>query len=110
MRPRFQGDLSDVHSFRRLGRPIAAGAVLCVRAWIYRTPELRSSMHLITRDPELCVLTSLALSELLDSPLGSDHAVVVPLRPGRKHVFPSARWGEVSVDDITLGWSVTDAP
>jgi len=51
---------------------------------------------------ELCAfLTAGAL------PAGA--AVVVPLRPGRKHVLPTARWGVVTVDDARLPWGVRDA-
>jgi hypothetical protein len=32
----------------------------------------------------------------------------VPLRPGRKHLLPTATWGHVTVDDAQLPWSTTD--
>lgn len=83
---------------------------LCfVCAWIYREPALRSAMHLVTTTPSLSVLTSRDLAAYLAGPIADDHALVVPLRPGRKHLFPAARWGAVAVDDITVEWSGSDA-
>jgi len=35
--------------------------------------------------------------------------VVVPLRPGRKHLLATAQWGRVTTDDATLTWTSADA-
>lgn len=83
---------------------------LCfVCAWVYRTPQLRSVVHLVTTAPTLQVLSSRELGSLLDGPLPANCAVVVPLRPGRKHLFPHAQWGRVCVDDAALTWTGADA-
>lgn len=42
---------------------------------------------------------------LRSGPLGTDSALVVPLRPGRKHLLPMATWGRVAVEDVDLGWN-----
>lgn len=36
-------------------------------------------------------------------------AVIVPLKPGRKHLLPTARWGTVTIDDANLRWTDADA-
>jgi hypothetical protein len=41
--------------------------------------------------------------------VGTDTAVVVPLRPGRKHLLPDARWDTATVDDAQLIWTSVDA-
>ena len=77
--------------------------------WAYRTPLLRTVPHLIVRCPEL--LLSLSGSELhaaLARPLTSGSAIVVPLRPGRKHVISGAAWGRIVTDDALLSWTDQD--
>lgn len=76
-------------------------------AWGYSTAELRAGAHLITRDPAtLTCLDRTGLANLLRSgPVGAGVALVVPLRPGRKHLLPSAVWGRVSIEDVDLVWS-----
>lgn len=88
------------------------GAVLCPSCtWSYTTPQLRSMAHVLTQRPgalsaisagELC-------SELLTGPLMPTRAVIVPLRPRRKHLIQEAAWGHVTVDDATVTWSALDA-
>ncbi|GAA5033191.1 hypothetical protein GCM10023317_84890 [Actinopolymorpha pittospori] len=90
----------------------SAGRGLCQAcAWAYSTPALRSVPHLVTRDP--ATMQQLARGEadvlLRSGALGSDLALVVPLRPGRKHILPTACWGRVSIDDAQLPWSDQDA-
>lgn len=84
---------------------------LCpVCSWGYQALELRTFIHLVTADPPfLQQLDVTALGDLLTTPLGPDAAVVVPLRPGRKHLFPTAVWGRVTVDDAHLPWTAADA-
>ncbi|MDI9941303.1 MULTISPECIES: hypothetical protein [Rhodococcus] len=48
------------------------------------------------------------LLHVLSTTIRSDMAVVVPLRPGRKHLLPDARWGRITVDDTHLNWSESD--
>ena len=70
---------------------------------------LRTVPHLILRWPELLQpLDSAALGTVLDHPVTSTSAVVVPLRPGRKHVVSGAAWGHVVTDDQLLTWSSQD--
>ena len=81
------------------------GARLCVACgWMYRLPSLRSSMHLVTQHPDLEILSPEQLGEILTRAVPTHWAVVVPLRPGRKHVLPHAQWGRVAVDDVALRW------
>lgn len=88
-----------------------AGAGLCPPCvWGYRTPALRAAAHLVTRHPaELRQLESAGLAALLAQALQPDRALVVPLRPGRKHLLPGAVWGRVTVDDTQLPWGEQDA-
>jgi len=88
----------------------ASGAGLCAGcSWGYRTPRLRAVAHLVLTDPpRLLELTSTQVGELLDRPLPTDAALVVPLRPGRKHLLPTAVWGRVTVDDAQLPWTAAD--
>ncbi|MEU2007048.1 hypothetical protein ACH47B_38240 [Rhodococcus sp. NPDC019627] len=44
----------------------------------------------------------------MSRPLEPDTAVVVPLRPGRKHILPHARWGGIAVEDTCLPWTARD--
>jgi len=89
-----------------------SGPGLCAAcAWGHSNPVLRSASHLITRDP--VALQQLSRHEvgvrLLAGALSSDVAVVVPLRPGRKHLLPAAVWGRVMADDVHLPWRAEDA-
>jgi len=87
-----------------------AGSGLCpICAWGYATPDLRRRPHLITTIPQLEPLSPARLRTVLSAPGPADAAVVVPLHPGRKHLLPAARWGQVTVDDACLTWSATDA-
>lgn len=89
-----------------------AGSHLCaVCAWSYTNPRLRQVPHLIRRDPAHFVEQSLAsvAERLCAGALDCDVALVVPLRPGRKHLLPDAAWGRVAVDDAQLPWSIDDA-
>lgn len=86
-----------------------AGTHLCAPcSWMYRTRSLRQYAHKVSSRPSLTVLTSHALRMLLSRPLLGGFSVVVPLRPGRKHILPHARWGHVAVDDATLPWTASD--
>nr|WP_172682053.1 hypothetical protein [Rhodococcus erythropolis] len=53
-------------------------------------------------------MTSRQLGARLQKPLTSAHALVVPVGMRRKHLLPHARWGEISVDDISLSWTKHD--
>lgn len=84
------------------------GAGLCQAcAWSYATPRLRSAIHLIHRHPaKLEPLTKPQARSLLGrGRLDPAAAVVIPLRPGRKHLLPTAEWGQVCVDDARLPWT-----
>ena len=75
-------------------------------AWGYSTPGLRASPYLITRDPAgIQGMARHQVGEFLaGGALATDSCVVVPLRPGRKHLLPTAVWGRVCVDDARLIW------
>lgn len=76
--------------------------------WAYRTPAWRRDIHRVTTDPGVDRLSPVKLGQILSAPLSVEVAVIVPLRPGRKHVLPHARWGEVAVDDVSLPWRSSD--
>lgn len=89
-----------------------SGTGLCPAcAWGYATASLRGTAHLITRDPAtLDGAGRQGVYALLTAgALGPDVAVVVPLRPGRKHLLPGATWGRVTLDDAQLPWTTQDA-
>ena len=81
-------------------------AVLCDPcSWGYRHWPLRTDIHLVRRDqPVLETLTDSGLAAVLSAPVPADVAVIVPARPGRKHLFPDAVWGHVTAADIHLRW------
>lgn len=88
-----------------------AEAGLCrACAWSYRAGQWRRRMHVVRSapTPTVTVMSPRGLQRLLSRPLANDTAVVVPLRPGRKHVLPHAQWGTVAVDDGTLAWVEAD--
>lgn len=78
--------------------------------WLYRTEHWRRRMHVVRAagTPTVSAVTPRGLHRLLSRPLADDWAVVVPLRPGRKHVLPHARWGMVAVDDGSFVWRNAD--
>lgn len=106
----------------------SASGVLCpICTWGYRTPQLRLVPHLVqagmsspasanaanpaaaTAVPRLHALTARHVVDVLAEPLDPRTALVVPLRPGRKHLLPNAGWGKVTVDDAQLSWTAADA-
>lgn len=89
-----------------------AGSHLCGACrWSYTDPGLRRVPHLITREPAGIREQTLAqVQELLGrGAVGGAIALVVPLRPGRKHILPDASWGRVNIDNAQLSWTVQDA-
>lgn len=86
------------------------GAGLCPACtWGFRAPGLRLVAHLVTSAPlKLQALDPPSLGQLLGAPLPAEVAVIVPLRPGRKHLLPEAVWGRVAVDDARLPWTASD--
>ena len=75
-------------------------------AWGFTAPDGRTAMRVVRRDPVgMAVLSPAGVRELLVcGPLPAGWALVVPLRPGRKHLLSQARWGVVTVDDARLPW------
>lgn len=88
-----------------------SGAGLCpICTWGYTRSELRTHPFLIGQDQTMVRLSRLSLVDLLTAgPLSGSLAVVIPLRPGRKHLMPDASWGRLTLDDIQLPWSRTAA-
>jgi len=74
-----------------------------VCAWGLGGAGLRSSI-LEIRPGQVRELDAATLAELLSHPVTEQTAVVLPLRPGRKHLLPEARWGHVVVDDVAVRW------
>lgn len=87
------------------------GAGVCPACmWSFHAPLLRSVPHWIHRDPSMLVALSPAdLAGRLQLPLGTDSAIVLPLRPGRRHLIHHAQWGTVTTDDGALAWTSGDA-
>ena len=87
-----------------------AGAGLCQPCtWAYRTAALRARPTYVTADPpSLAHPTLAALAVLLQAALPPAAAVAVPLKPGRKHVLPGARWATVATGDACLPWTSLD--
>lgn len=78
-------------------------------SWALGNPALRQSAHVVrpgecssARAPEVCELLSAGC-------LPGEVAVIVPLRPGRKHLIPRARWGCVTTEELTMRWGAADA-
>jgi hypothetical protein len=89
---------------------VAAPTMCRVCVWVYSTTALRSDLMLVTSDPPCATkLSKTRLRSVLGTAISSTSAVVVPLRPGRKHVLPHALWGRVAVDDVALPWTEYDA-
>ncbi len=88
------------------------GAGLCaVCAWGFSDKRLRAGPYMVTMSPATLTLLDRtgAGDRLVQGALRADHCLVVPLRPGRKHLLPTAAWGRVVVDDAHLPWSGRDA-
>lgn len=88
-----------------------AGRHLCqVCVWVYRHRTLRTHAHVVTRCPASVTLANRdLLRRVLSTPVPADVAVIIPLRPGRKHLLPDAQWGHLTVDETHLRWSEGDA-
>lgn len=87
---------------------------LCLACtWGYRTSELRAHTLLITWQPERSTFRRLEGGELLavlrQGPLEVQSLISLPLRAGRRHVLPIARFGQVCVDGTNISWSDGDA-
>ena len=78
-------------------------------AWAYREPAHRQGGLLVTTAPSAAALDAAGLAQSLDGALAPDHAVVLPLHRGRKHVLPTAVWGRLNVDDAALPWTDVEA-
>lgn len=87
------------------------GQLLCPAcAWSYREPALRTRAHILTQRLTLTAATTTELcADLLTGPLNPTRALVIPLRPGRKHLIHHATWGRIALDDTTVTWTAADA-
>lgn len=81
--------------------------------WGYRTTELRAEPLLVTWHPTAPSCHRLAPAGLLEvlscGHLPASSLVSVPLRAGRRHVLPTAAFGQVCVDGTNITWSSGDA-
>src|SRR6478672_1944888 len=88
----------------------AVRPMLCAGcAWGYREPGHRHGGLLVTTAPTVSPLDADGLAEVLSRELDTGQAVVLPLHRGRKHVLPTAAWGRLSVDDVTLPWTQAES-
>lgn len=71
-------------------------------AWGHSDPALRL-VPWVVQGKTARKATSTDLAVALASPLPTDLAVIVPVSR-KKHLFPQARWGVVTTDDIALPW------
>ena len=80
-------------------------------AWGYTAPALRQVPHQVLREPARLIALTVAqvAIRLLLGRLQEGGALVVPLRPGRKHLMPSAGWGRITVDNAELSWTDREA-
>lgn len=79
-------------------------------AWAYREPCLRALPTLVRETgPGLGHPGRGDLPGLLSRPAGPAATLIIPLRPGRKHLLPGAQWGRVVIDDAALPWGPADA-
>ena len=74
-------------------------------AWAYTHPPLRQIPHQVTTAGTFTPLTGGQLWQALQRPLPASTALVVPLRPNRRHLIAEAIWGCVTTDAGPLPWS-----
>ena len=93
-------------SWLRPGR----GGLCPACVWGYTTPSLRMNAQLVNRatGAYMVVGRGQVLDYLLAGSLSADAVLVVPLRPGRKHVLPEAVWGRVCTENAHVGWTNPD--
>lgn len=79
-------------------------------AWAHSAAPLRAQAHMVLRDgPRLVALDRPALTQVLAAgALAAGCALVVPLRPGRKHVLAAATWGRVATEAGPMPWRAGD--
>ena len=88
----------------------ASGGVCPACTWAIKNPQLRALSHLVTADPQsVSTLPPDQLHAFLLEPCPPGRAVIVPIRPGRTHLFLNAAWGHVTTDDGPLTWTKDDA-
>ena len=80
-------------------------------AWAHTSAVLREVAHQVSQvGPHLAALQREDLAEVLaKGALSPGCALVVPLRPGRKHVIAAARWGQVATEAGAMPWRGADA-
>lgn len=78
--------------------------------WAHSAAPLRARAHMVCQDgPRLVALERSALLQvLLRGAMAAGCAVVVPLRPGRKHVLGAATWGQVATEAGPMPWRAGD--
>ena len=78
--------------------------------WGYTTPSLRLNAQLVNRATGTYTVVDRGEvgDYLSEGGLSADVALVVPLRPGRKHVLPEAVWGRVCTENAQVGWTTRD--
>ena len=89
-----------------------AGHLLCrACAWAYSAPRAREAIRHVFRAPaavrELTIAQ--AYGELSRGGLEASASMVVPIRPGRRHLLPHAQWGRIATDHGCFAWSDADA-
>ena len=77
-------------------------------SWGYLGRSLRVGAHLVDGEKFGPLDAASALHLLGDGSLGSHRALIVAFRPGRQHLLPVARWGMVTTERATAGWTEED--
>lgn len=88
------------------------GPGLCATCtWAYSDPALRQLPHRVdVSRPGARPLSKDEVRQTLSAgPLPTTASLVVPIRPGRKHLLPLAEWGRVTTDHATISWTSNDA-
>ena len=88
-----------------------SGDLVCpVCVWGHLGVGVRNDIRHVHRDPprDRVMSTHDAFDLLATEPIPPGQAVVIPLRPRRKHILPQAIWGRVMADDVGITWVRAD--
>lgn len=90
-------------SWQELSRYNTASMLCAPCLWAFKDPQLLRAPLVVEDDIAKFVTWKEAAQRLLNSPVTSREALVLP-HGGRKIVAPYARWGHVTADHATFVW------